>query len=328
LRPHLYNHVEFEGHNHEEAVKWYRASAELGNADAQNSLGAAYFNGKGVEQNYEEAVKWCRASAEQGNADGHNFLGWAYLQGKGVEQNYEEAAKWCRASADQGNASGQDSLGDCYRQWDGAGQNLEEAAKWYLASAEQGNDCGQNNLGECYRDGLGVERNLQEATKWFRVAAEQGHDEAKANLQALEQASKNRSAAQPPRVPNKSAVKNNPKNASAQPASSASVMQLLGFVGLIIPLGNILAPLILWMATRGGSQYLDSAGKEAINFQISYTIYLIVSIILCKAWIGLLLFPVIGLMWMIFMVVAAAKTGNGGEYRYPFTIRFLKQNKQ
>ena len=101
-------------------------------------------------------------------------------------------------------------------------------------------------------------------------------------------------------------------------------MHLLGFVGLLFPFGNILAPLVLWMAKRGSSPYLDSAGKEVINFQVSYTIYLIVSIILCKVWIGLILFPVIGLMWMIFMVVAAAKSGNGGEYRYPLTIRFLK----
>lgn len=34
---------------------------------AQNELGDCYYYGLGVEQNYEEAVKWYRKSAEQGN---------------------------------------------------------------------------------------------------------------------------------------------------------------------------------------------------------------------------------------------------------------------
>ena len=43
-----------------EAVKWYRLSAEQGNAYAQYNLGVMYSNGKGVLQDYAEAVKWYR----------------------------------------------------------------------------------------------------------------------------------------------------------------------------------------------------------------------------------------------------------------------------
>ena len=341
--------------NSKKAFKCFRALAEQGETHALASLGWAFYTGTGVEQNYEEAVKWYRAAAEQGNADAQNGLGICYLKGQGVDQNFEESAKWCRASAEQGDSSGQDTLGDCYRDWEGAGQNLEEAAKWYRASAEQGNSYGQNNLGECYRDGLGAERNLQEATKWFRAAAEQGHDQAKANLQALEQSTKNSPPSQPPPVPEqgravatadlktvepsipisspveppslpvKALEKRIPANTSTQPTSLGVVMHLLGFTGLFFPFGNILAPLILWLVKRGDSSYLDFVGKEAINFQISYTIYLTVSLILCKVWIGLILFPIVGLMWIIFMVVAAAKSGSSKEYRYPLTIRFLKR---
>ena len=63
-------------------------------------------------------------------------------------------------------------------------------------------------------------------------------------------------------------------------------MQLLGFAGFVFPLGNILAPLILWLIKRTDSPYLDRAGKEAINFQISYTIYAIVAGLLCFVLIG------------------------------------------
>ena len=66
---------------------------------------------KGVDAfdagNFEEAVKWYRKSAEQGDALGQYALGWMYSNGKGVTQDYAEAVKWYRKSAEQGDASAQ-----------------------------------------------------------------------------------------------------------------------------------------------------------------------------------------------------------------------------
>ena len=45
----------FEKKQYEEAVKWYRKSAEQGDADAQYNLGCCYKNGQGVEQNIDKA---------------------------------------------------------------------------------------------------------------------------------------------------------------------------------------------------------------------------------------------------------------------------------
>lgn len=102
--------------------------------------------------------------------------------------------------------------------------------------------------------------------------------------------------------------------------SLAVVMQLLGFAWFVIPFfGNILAPLILWLVKRSESPYLDRIGKEVLNFQISYTIYMAVGVILCVlpglvAWV----------LWIVLMITAAVKTSNGEEYKYPFTIRLLQ----
>ena len=87
--------------NDNEAIKWYRKSAEQGEAIAQNNLGAMYAYGEGVEQNYNEAVKWYRKSAEQGYARALTNLGFMYANGEGVEQDYKEAVKWYRKSAEQ-----------------------------------------------------------------------------------------------------------------------------------------------------------------------------------------------------------------------------------
>jgi uncharacterized Tic20 family protein len=106
--------------------------------------------------------------------------------------------------------------------------------------------------------------------------------------------------------------------------SLAVVMQLLGFAGFVFPFGNIIAPLILWLIKRTESPLLDRTGKEVLNFQISYTIYAAIAGVLCFVLIGLLILPVIFILWIVFMVIAAVKTGNGEDYRYPATIRLLQ----
>ena len=106
--------------------------------------------------------------------------------------------------------------------------------------------------------------------------------------------------------------------------SLAVLMQLLGFAGFVFPFGNIIGPLILWLIKRPESPLLDRTGKEVLNFQISYTIYAAVAGILCFVLIGFLILPVVFILWVVLMVVAAVRTGNGEEYRYPMTIRILQ----
>jgi uncharacterized Tic20 family protein len=106
--------------------------------------------------------------------------------------------------------------------------------------------------------------------------------------------------------------------------SLAVVMHLLGFAGFVFPFGNVVAPLILWLVKRSESPFLDRVGKEVVNFQISYTIYVAIAGLLCFVLIGFLILPVIFILWVVFMVIAAVKTGNGEGYQYPFTIRLLQ----
>ena len=94
------------------------------------------------------------------------------------------------------------------------------------------------------------------------------------------------------------------------------------FVG--IPLGNILGPLVIWLIKKNEMPLVDEEGKEAINFQISITIYTGIAFILCFIAIGLLLiFPVI-LFNVILIIIASVKTSNGEKFHYPCTIRFIK----
>jgi TPR repeat protein len=88
--------------DYEQAIKWYRKSAELGYAKAQVALGLCYKEGQGVLGDYKEAVKWFMKSAEQGDAEGQCFLGYSYAIGEGVPQDIDEAVKWWTKAAKQG----------------------------------------------------------------------------------------------------------------------------------------------------------------------------------------------------------------------------------
>ncbi|MEI7997257.1 MAG: DUF4870 domain-containing protein [Methylococcaceae bacterium] len=103
-------------------------------------------------------------------------------------------------------------------------------------------------------------------------------------------------------------------------------LHLSGFSGILMgwSLMHIIVPLVIWLIKRADSPEIDSTGKEVINFQISYSIYTGVSILLCFVLVGFVLLPIILIIWLVCMVLASIRTSNGESYRYPFTIRFLK----
>ena len=99
---------------------------------------------------------------------------------------------------------------------------------------------------------------------------------------------------------------------------------LAAFAGLIIPLGNILGPLVVWLVKKDTMPFVDDQGKEALNFNITVFIAALVSGVLTLVLIGFLLLLVVGLGWLILTIIAALKANEGTAYRYPFTLRLIK----
>ena len=66
---------------------------------AQSNLGAMYDRGQGVKQDSAEAVRWYRRSANQGNAEAQFNLGLMYHIGRGVTQDYVQALLWLNLAA-------------------------------------------------------------------------------------------------------------------------------------------------------------------------------------------------------------------------------------
>ena len=164
------------------ALRLWRPLAAQGNAAAQNDIGWAYLNGKGVPKDYSEAVKWLRLSAAQGNAAAQTNLGWMYQNGVGVPQDYDQAVKWSQLAATQGEALAQTNLGLMYAKRQGVSQDYEEAVRLFRLSAAQGNALAQTTLGWMYQNGQGVPQDYDEAVRFYRLAAAQGNAIAQTDL--------------------------------------------------------------------------------------------------------------------------------------------------
>ena len=103
----------------------------------------------------------------------------------------------------------------------------------------------------------------------------------------------------------------------------AMFAHLSTFAGHLIPFGNIAGPLIIWAIKKDEMPFVNDQGKEAVNFQITMTIALIVSALSLLVLVGFILLPVVYVFDLIVTIIAAIKANEGVAYRYPLCIRFL-----
>ena len=139
----------------------------------------------------------------------------------------------------------------------------------------------------------------------------------------------------------------------------ATFIHLSTFSRFFIPFGNFIGPIILWITNKDKSEFIDTHGKQAINFQMSIFLYAIIlgtltiPFFVFKVFSGLdfidfngfhdfhinigkpspLLyiggalgaFAILGfILELVFIVIASLKARDGEIYHYPLTINFLK----
>lgn len=136
--------------------------------------------------------------------------------------------------------------------------------------------------------------------------------------------------------------------------NNAFLIHISAFAGYFFPLGGIIAPLIFWQVKKDESEFLDTHGKEAVNFNLSFMLYtFILGLTFIPFIIGSILrnvnnmdhmhndffwdFPnmfgfiggisilgLLGVFRFVLIILAAIKANNGEDYKYPLTIKFIK----
>lgn len=122
-------------------------------------------------------------------------------------------------------------------------------------------------------------------------------------------------------------------------------------IPLYLPFLSTLGPLIIWRWKKTLDPWIDFQGREALNFQLSLSIYALIVIVLSLVMVVMTfsialttnlttrqintifnvlvtflitLISVLMIAQSVLVGFAAVKAYKGQHYRYPFTIRFLR----
>jgi uncharacterized Tic20 family protein len=104
----------------------------------------------------------------------------------------------------------------------------------------------------------------------------------------------------------------------------AMFCHLSALLGIFIPFGSLIAPLVIWQLKRESDPFIDAQGKEAMNFQITVAIAAAISLLLMIVVIGFFLFGLVAIGALVLTIIAGVKANEGQPYRYPFTWRLIK----
>ena len=116
--------------------------------------------------------------------------------------------------------------------------------------------------------------------------------------------------------------------ATEREKNMAMLCHLAAFAGFLVPFGNIIGPVIVWMSGKAESSFVDEHGKASLNFQISLTLFFLLSAIL-GFFLGplvivlILVFGIAVIYGIIMIIVNSVKAHNGEDGEYALSNRFL-----
>jgi len=102
-------------------------------------------------------------------------------------------------------------------------------------------------------------------------------------------------------------------------------IHLSALIGLLLPLGLVLGPLIIWMLKKNDSAFFDKQGKKAVNFQLTVLIAAFLFALLGAAIKPLFALAFMaGLAGLVFAIIAGLSVYKKGDFDYPFSFKFIK----
>jgi uncharacterized Tic20 family protein len=103
----------------------------------------------------------------------------------------------------------------------------------------------------------------------------------------------------------------------------AIVAHLTPIFGYLIAIGQILIPLVIYIFGPD-RLFVKQQAKEALNAQISYTLYWLLVVPLVFILIGIPLAIILAILVIWTMIAAAIAVSDGRSYRYPLIFRLIR----
>jgi uncharacterized protein len=150
----------------------YLDLANAGDAKACFNLGLMYHDGDGVTKNIEEAVNWYKKSAQLNYKEAQYTLASLVFNREIQSISYANAVQYYQQAAELGHVKSQLNLGMLHYRGDVITQNLNAAFKWLSLAASNNNSEAEGYLAHLYLQGIGVEQDVVKAAMWLLLATE------------------------------------------------------------------------------------------------------------------------------------------------------------
>lgn len=87
---------------------------------------------------------------------------------------------------------------------------------------------------------------------------------------------------------------------------------------------SFVGALVIWLIKKDSSAYIAQESVEALNFQLTVMIGYLVCGLLTVILIGVVAFPLLYILNIVFSILGAIAASKGTGYRYPFALRLVK----
>ncbi|WP_447522165.1 DUF4870 domain-containing protein [Salinibacterium sp. NYA9b] len=87
---------------------------------------------------------------------------------------------------------------------------------------------------------------------------------------------------------------------------------------------SFIPALIGYLVLKDRGPFVRAHTRTALNFQITMAIAYAIGVVLSTIFIGLFLIIGVGIVIIIFSIIAAVAANKGEAYKYPLTIEFIK----
>ena len=99
---------------------------------------------------------------------------------------------------------------------------------------------------------------------------------------------------------------------------------LSAFAGFFFPFGGIIGPLICWLTRKDESEWVNLNGRNALNFQLSILLYIVLAIPLVFIIVGIPIIAILSVLKVICIIIASVKAPKGELFKYPLSIPFIQ----
>jgi len=148
------------------SIERLKKRMEANDANAMRNVGCYYGNGRnGFPQDFKKALELWHRAAELGHAAAYNSIGLAYYLGKGVEVDKKKANHYYELAAMGGDVNARGNLG----LYEAKAGNMDRALKHFMIAIRSGSSKSLNQIKQMYNHGDVTKEDYTEALRTYQA---------------------------------------------------------------------------------------------------------------------------------------------------------------